>query len=442
MLIENPFNESSLAFPLLECFHIIGFVCGAGTIALVNLRLLGVGLTRKSAAQLWSETMPWTLAGLSLAIFSGLLLFSIDPDAYYHNRAFLLKMVYLVLAIVFYYTAVYKAVSWASQGKRRMVACVSLGLWALVLFSGIFISFVDSTQAYAYPVILSLHMVALAFLGGMVVVTDLRLLGLGMRSYTVSEIVNGLRVLKRFGFALAAACGVLLLSFGAAQYSWNRWFRIKITLLALVAISYLIFRRSVYNNAAELDRAAKIPGRAKLAAGLSLLLWTGVACAGRGPATIKDIMHSMVDPNGDYVFKSIQEIADEHGIREKAPRTDADWADIRQHLLVLRDAPSVLTMEGRLAARPRDRSRNPQVENEPEEVQKLLNADRPSFIRRARRLHDAASLAIQAVDAKDKDALFHAIDGIDKACENCHLHYWYPNDKRAQEAAKEDGITE
>jgi cytochrome c556 len=72
----------------------------------------------------------------------------------------------------------------------------------------------------------------------------------------------------------------------------------------------------------------------------------------------------------------------------------------------------------------------------------LLDADRPAFIRRARRLQDAAVLAMKAVDAKDKDALFHAIDSIDKACENCHLHYWYPNDKRAQEAAKEDGITE
>jgi hypothetical protein len=436
MLIENPLNESSLAFPILECFHIIGFVCGVGTIALVNFRLLGVGLTRKSAAQLWSETMPWTLAGLSLAIFSGLLLFTIDPDAYYLNRAFRLKMIYLVIAIVFYYTAVYRAVSWVAEGKKRMVACLSLGLWALVLFGGIFIGFIDSTQAYAYPVILSLHMVALAFLGGMIVVTDLRLLGLGMRGYSVSEIVNGLRVPKRFGFALAAACGVLLLGFGAARYSLNRWFWIKITLLALVGISYLIFRRGVYNNATE------TPGRAKLAAGLSLLLWTGVACAGRGPATIKDIMHSMVDPNGDYVFKSVEEIADEHGIREKAPKTDADWEDVRQHLIVLRDAPGILTANGRLAARPRDRSRNPQVENEPEEVQKLLNADRPSFIRRARRLHDAAALAIKAVDAKDKDALLHAIDGIDKACENCHLHYWYPNDKRAQEAAKEDGITE
>ena len=40
---------------------------------------------------------------------------------------------------------------------------------------------------------------------------------------------------------------------------------------------------------------------------------------------------------------------------------------------------------------------------------------------------------------QDKDALFHAIEKVDKACENCHLHYWYPNDKRAVQQAKEDG---
>jgi hypothetical protein len=92
--------------------------------------------------------------------------------------------------------------------------------------------------------------------------------------------------------------------------------------------------------------------------------------------------------------------------------------------------------------RSEDKSKYPQIENGPEEIQKLLDADRPSFIRRARRLQDAAALAMKAVDAKDKNALFHAIDDIDKACENCHLHYWYPNDKRAREAAKEDGITD
>jgi hypothetical protein len=146
MLIENPLNESSLAFPILECVHILGFVCGVGTIALVDFRLLGVGLTQKSAAQLWSETMPWTLSSLSLAIFSGLLLFSIDPDVYYLNYAFLLKMFSLVLAILFYYTRVHKAaVSGAFAGKSPVVACISLGLWALVLFGGIFIGFIDST---------------------------------------------------------------------------------------------------------------------------------------------------------------------------------------------------------------------------------------------------------------------------------------------------------
>ena len=46
---------------------------------------------------------------------------------------------------------------------------------------------------------------------------------------------------------------------------------------------------------------------------------------------------------------------------------------------------------------------------------------------------------MQAVDAKDKDKLFKAITGIDKACESCHLHYWYPNDKRAHQAAQEEG---
>jgi hypothetical protein len=138
--MQNPLNELSLAFPILECLHIVGFICGVGTIALVNFHLLGVGLTQKSAAQLRSDTMPWTLGGLSLAIFTGLLLFSIDPDVYYLNAVFFVKMLALVLAILFYYTAVRKAAV-ASAGIRTVVACISLGLWAMVLFGGIFIGF-------------------------------------------------------------------------------------------------------------------------------------------------------------------------------------------------------------------------------------------------------------------------------------------------------------
>jgi hypothetical protein len=304
-----------------------------------------------------------------------------------------------------------------------------------------FFSYIRNST-YAYPVLLSLHMVALAFFGGMIVATDLRMLGLGLRSYSVTDVVNGLRIPKRVGFLLAAVCGVLMFGAQAGQYSYNPWFWAKMTLLALIGVMYLTFRGGVYKAAAELDRAPQIPGRAKLAASLSLLIWTGAACAGRGPATIKDIMHSMVDPSGDFVFRSVQEIADERGIREKAPQTDAEWKDVRDHLSVLLEAPQVITTEGRMAAHPKDRSKNPQVENEPAEIQKLLDADRPGLIRRARRLHDAALVAMKAVDAKDKDALFRSLNGIDKACESCHLHYWYPKDTRAQEAAKEDGITD
>jgi cytochrome c556 len=298
------------------------------------------------------------------------------------------------------------------------------------------------TSAYAYPAILSLHIVALALFGGTVLATDLRLLGFGMRSYSVSDVIAGLRAPKRIGFLLAAACGVLLFGAKAGRYSVNPWFWSKLALLAMIGVNYLVFRGRVYNNAAELDRSAKLPGSAKLAGGVSLLLWAGVICAARGPATIKDIMHSMVDPNGDFMFKSMQQIADANGIREKAPHTDAEWEDVREHLQVLMQAPDLLTAEGRMAAHPKDRSANPEVENEPEEVQKLLDADRANFLRRARRLHDAAAVSMKAADAKDQDALFRSLDGIDKACENCHLHYWYPRDRRAQEAAKEDGLTD
>jgi hypothetical protein len=159
-------------------------------------------------------------------------------------------------------------------------------------------------------------------------------------------------------------------------------------------------------------------------------------------ATIKDIMDSMVDPSGDFLFESVAEIADANGITHKAPRTDEEWEEVRHRALILLEAPNLLIMEGRKVANPGEKSKNPEVELEPEKIQALVDSDRASFIRRARRLQDAASLALKAVDAKDKDSLFHALDTIDKACENCHLHYWYPDDKRAQEAAKQDGIVD
>ena len=139
MLIQNPLNESSAAFPVLECVHILGIICGVGTAALMSLRLLGVGMIKSSPAKLWNETMRWTLGGLVLAIFSGLLLFSIDPEMYYVNHAFRFKMVSLLAALGFYYTMVRQAA--ARDRKASLVALVSLGLFALVPLGGIFIGY-------------------------------------------------------------------------------------------------------------------------------------------------------------------------------------------------------------------------------------------------------------------------------------------------------------
>jgi len=412
-VLLNPLNEYSSAFPILECVHIAGIVCGVGTAALVDLRLLGIGLTQKSAGKLWSDTMPWTLGGLAFAIVAGLLLFSIDPEMYFVNLAFRFKMFFLLLAIAFYFTMVRKAAVANTGGA--VAACISLGLWAMVPFGGIFIGFVGST-AYTYPILLSVHVVALVVFGGMILWTDLR--------YSEREVMDRLRVPKRIAFGLAAISGIVLFSAHAGQYLGNPWFLLKIVLLGLIAANYLVFRRTA----------------TKLAAGLSLLLWTGVIVAARGPATVKDIMHSMVDPSGDFLFHSVRTIADDQGAREIAPHTDAEWENVRERLMVLLRAPDLL--EGRRAARIRDRSKNPEVESQPEEIQKLLDTDSATFLSRSQKLQDAASVAMKAVDAKDKDALLVGLDGIDKACESCHLRYWYPKDKRAHEAAKQDGVVE
>ena len=137
-------------------------------------------------------------------------------------------------------------------------------------------------SSVVYPAIMSLHLVGIAIFGGMVLMTNMRLLGLAMRRRSVSDVVNQFRISKRIGLVLIAVCGILMLGSKAEEYYYNSFFRIKMLLLALIFIHGWIFRARVYDNTAEIDLARRIPGRAKLAAIPSLLLWAGVACAGRG----------------------------------------------------------------------------------------------------------------------------------------------------------------
>jgi hypothetical protein len=133
----------------------------------------------------------------------------------------------------------------------------------------------------AYPIIMSLHLASIAVFGGMILMTDLRLLGAAMRDIPVADVIRQLRVWKRTGFVVMVTCGMLLAASKADQYYPNPYFRIKMGLLALVGVHALVFRRSVYARAEKLDAAPAIPAVAKIAACLSLGLWLGIMSAGR-----------------------------------------------------------------------------------------------------------------------------------------------------------------
>jgi hypothetical protein len=146
-MAENPLNVSPFAFPLLEVTHIVSFAIAIGTVALVDFRMLGLAMLRETPGKLTRDTRLWTLIALCTAVFSGLLMYSTDPDKFYLNVSFLFKIACLILAIAFHYT-VHRRVALAQpSGSRtgvsaKLAACVSLVLWVSVVFGGIFIEFV------------------------------------------------------------------------------------------------------------------------------------------------------------------------------------------------------------------------------------------------------------------------------------------------------------
>ena len=140
---SNPLNNNEWSFPLLEIIHIASFALSVGTIAIVDLRLLGLGMRHQTAAQLVKSTMLWTAAGIFLVVISGMLLVTTDPVNYFYNPAFRFKMACLVAAILYNYTVHLRvAMSRHSALSEKLAAVLSLALWLSVVFGGIFYAFV------------------------------------------------------------------------------------------------------------------------------------------------------------------------------------------------------------------------------------------------------------------------------------------------------------
>ncbi|MBO9710307.1 MAG: hypothetical protein J7521_19050 [Caulobacter sp.] len=152
-LYESPastaLRESEYAFPVIQTVHVLGVAAMAGTIALVDLNVLGVALRRQPPARTVADVLPITWAGFALAILSGAALFAAQSEKIYGNVFLQLKFVLLLIAglnvIVFHTTTRRSIEGWSDTVVPpigvKASAAASLLLWALVIAAGRYIAY-------------------------------------------------------------------------------------------------------------------------------------------------------------------------------------------------------------------------------------------------------------------------------------------------------------
>jgi hypothetical protein len=143
---------------------------------------------------------------------------------------------------------------------------------------------------------------------------------------------------------------------------------------------------------------------------------------------VRDIMSSMVMPNADVLWNAVSTNVTDKGIEEKAPKTEDEWKVVRNSAVTILEASDLIVLPGRHVAAAGEKEQDPNVNLSPEKIEEMINADRATWVKMAHDLHDSIVPALKAIDAKDATALSDAGAGIDKACEDCHLKYWYPKD--------------
>ena len=146
----------------------------------------------------------------------------------------------------------------------------------------------------------------------------------------------------------------------------------------------------------------------------------------RPTTTIRDLMDGIVDPSADTIWNSVSTTITKKGKEEKAPHTDEEWGSVRHSAVTLIEASNLLQIPGRHVAMPGQKNEQG-IELQPEQIDSLINQDRQAWITLAHGLHDAATQALHAAEARDPAKVLESGDAIDKACENCHQQYWYPH---------------
>ena len=138
-------RSSPWLFPIVATIHLFGLAIIGGSVLVVDLRLLGLGLRRQPLSQVARDAEPWLLRGLLVSIPTGVLLFMCFATKYYYLTFFWAKMASLLLVLLFTFS-VRRRVTMSDETRirpvwTRLVALVSLALWTSVAIGGRLIGF-------------------------------------------------------------------------------------------------------------------------------------------------------------------------------------------------------------------------------------------------------------------------------------------------------------
>jgi hypothetical protein len=140
--------ESTWWFPIIETVHVMALTLVIGSVAMMDLRLLGVGSKDRAASDVIASSLPWAWSAFAVAFIAGSLMFSSKAVSYYNNIPFRIKVVCLALAalnmLVFHLFTARGMTQW-DQGKpplgARLAAGFSLTLWVIIVATGRWIGF-------------------------------------------------------------------------------------------------------------------------------------------------------------------------------------------------------------------------------------------------------------------------------------------------------------
>jgi hypothetical protein len=136
---------------------------------------------------------------------------------------------------------------------------------------------------FAFSALDMVHIAAISIVFGMIVVVDLRLLGLASRDCVVTGICGEALPWTWIAFAIAVITGVMMFTAQPVKYYDNFALRMKLTLIIVAGVNMLVFHLVTYRSVAAWDRGP-IPLVARLAGAISLVCWTAIVAFGRWTA--------------------------------------------------------------------------------------------------------------------------------------------------------------